>query len=131
MAETSRLGNGLDLGCTSRDRDAIGLALGWTIQLDRDGLALISAPIGPADGEPMGAGAGAPIGPAVGGIASGFPFVPAGTPRSVSSMGDTSANVAAEPARRPPIQCRVSTSTPAISAVLIALPGHHPASAET
>jgi hypothetical protein len=32
---------------------------------------------------------------------------------SVSSIGETSVKVVAEAIRRPPIQCRVSTSTPA------------------
>src|SRR5262245_36552427 len=52
-----------------------------------------------------------------------------------SSMGDRSVKVPAEATRRPPIQCRVSTDTPATSASLIAIPcarpsrarRHHPA----
>ena len=47
------------------------------------------------------------------------------SPSSVSSMGETSVNVEADATRSPLIQCRVSTSTPSTSIVLMPiLPGH-------
>ena len=51
----------------------------------------------------------------------------ASPPRATSasgcpSMGDRSVNVPGDATRRPPIQCRVSTATPATSASLIAIP---------